>query len=431
LSNAGFRLALLGAAIRIALAPFFMHTWDIATILTATDQFLKGISPYQYVVQQARSLYETTGLPLPYYGFAYLPVVLYIYAPFYALYQLLPGGSTTPLVGGHSNIQTGLTLVYPQLYAALFSVKLPVIIADTATIYLLHSRSPKAAKIYALSPYVMVVTSIWGNFDPLVGHLLLLSYLTFKDNKFVSGLLFGLSTMKFYTMVCLGAFLPRLINQPKQLMRFLTGFAIAHLPTLYYLVTDTENLLHIVAFQGTRPINGVNIYYSMVAVRGLEQVLSLTRIISAIFVIAVILVSVSYARNRVELNEAITGLMLTYVVFAPVTNEQLLAALVPIGLISRNFSHKLTIFPLLYIAFNSTYHYFAIPIFFSSQELRTVWESFNALWGLMVKDYQLQLRYLFGVGLGLSAFWLLSDTKHIPKTVLRLGVSIPFKKYLS
>jgi hypothetical protein len=49
----------------------------------------------------------------------------------------------------------------------------------------------------------------------------------------------------------------------------------------------------------------------------------------------------------------------------------------------------------------------------------------------MVKDYQLQLRYLFGVGLGLSAFWLLSDTKHIPKIVLRLGVSIPFKKYLS
>jgi hypothetical protein len=41
----------------------------------------------------------------------------------------------------------------------------------------------------------------------------------------------------------------------------------------------------------------------------------------------------------------------------------------------------------------------------------------------MVKDYQLQLRYLFGVGLGLSAFWLLSDTKHIPRTVLKLGVT--------
>jgi hypothetical protein len=49
----------------------------------------------------------------------------------------------------------------------------------------------------------------------------------------------------------------------------------------------------------------------------------------------------------------------------------------------------------------------------------------------MVKDYQLQLRYLFGVGLGLSAFWLLSDIKHVPKIVLRRGVSIPFKKYLS
>jgi len=420
LDRAALKVTLLGTAIRLAIAPFFMHTWDITTILTATDQFLRGINPYQYVVQVTNELYEVTGLRLPYYGFAYLPAVLYIFAPFYLFYQLVLGGSVAPIVGGHGDIYTGLKLIYPQLYAALFSIKLPIIMADSATTYILCKRNPKAGVVYALSPYMIVITAVWGNFDPLIGLLLLLSYLTFQNNKMLSGFLLGLSMMKFYTAVCLGAFIPRLIRRPKQLLSFMVGLAVSQVPTVYFLTLDPQSLLHVVVFQGTRPINGVNIYYSLVAVRGLEQVLLLTRAISMIFAVAVLVVSIVYYRRGASLNEAITGLMLTYVVFAPVTNEQLLAALVPIGLLSRNFSHKLTVFPLLYIAFNSTYHYFAIPIFYSNAGLRSIWEGFNELWGTWVKDYQLQLRYLFGLGLGLSSFWLLTS----PYTTLKLRLSL-------
>lgn len=420
MDRAALKVTLLGTAIRLAIAPFFMHTWDITTILTATDQFLRGINPYQYVVQVTNELYEVTGLRLPYYGFAYLPAVLYIFAPFYLFYQLVLGGSVAPIVGGHGDIYTGLKLIYPQLYAALFSIKLPIIMADSATTYILCKRNPKAGVVYALSPYMIVITAVWGNFDPLIGLLLLLSYLTFQNNKMLSGFLLGLSMMKFYTAVCLGAFIPRLIRRPKQLLSFMVGLAVSQVPTVYFLTLDPQSLLHVVVFQGTRPINGVNIYYSLVAVRGLEQVLLLTRAISMIFAVAVLVVSIVYYRRGASLNEAITGLMLTYVVFAPVTNEQLLAALVPIGLLSRNFSHKLTVFPLLYIAFNSTYHYFAIPIFYSNAGLRSIWEGFNELWGTWVKDYQLQLRYLFGLGLGLSSFWLLTS----PYTTLKLRLSL-------
>jgi len=133
-------------------------------------------------------------------------------------------------------------------------------------------------------------------------------------------------------------------------------------------------------------------------------------LISLILVSAVVLVSVMLAKKHVELPEFITALMLTYIIFAPVTNEQLLAALIPIGLISRNFSHKLVIFPLAFIAFNSTYQYFAIPIFFMDAGLRSIWDGFNIAWGQLVVNYQLQLRYLFGAGMGLSAFWLLRST---------------------
>ncbi|MEM2498342.1 MAG: hypothetical protein QXR81_08205, partial [Candidatus Nezhaarchaeales archaeon] len=159
------RLTLIAVAIRLVVAPFFMHTWDVTTIITSSDQFLKGLSPYAYALRQMEALHEATGLRLPYYGFLYLPTVLPFFAPFYSVYLSL--FKDAPLVGGHGDIYTGLRLTYPQLYYGLTLIKLPVILADGAITYLLYSRSVKAAKIYAFSPYSIVITSIWGNFDPL------------------------------------------------------------------------------------------------------------------------------------------------------------------------------------------------------------------------------------------------------------------------
>jgi hypothetical protein len=420
MENKALKLALAAVAIRLAIAPFFMHTWDVTTIIVSSDQFLKGVSPYAYVLQQTESLYENTGLHLPYHGFLYLPTVLIVFAPFYWIYLTLFGSA--PLVGGHGDIYTGLRLVYPQLYYGLLLIKLPVILADGAVIYLLYSRNAGAAKVYAFSPYIIVVTSVWGNFDSLIGLFLLLSYIAFDRSKVLSGFFYGVSMMKLYTIVCMGAFLSRLMKQPRELLKFLAGAAVSQIPTFYYLICEPKTFLGAVVFQAVRPVNGVNLYYSMVAVRGLEETLLLTKLVLLAFAAAIIVVSVYYAKRGVELNEAITGLMLAYVVFAPVTNEQLLAAIVPIGLLSRNFSHKLTVFPLLYIAFNSTYHYFAIPIFFSNTVIREAWEGFNALWGLWVKDYQLQLRYLFGLGLGFSSFWLLTSSLIPQRIAVKLQI---------
>jgi len=404
-----YQLIAAGLSIRLLLAPFFMHTWDVATILTSVDQFLRGLNPYAYVVQVASDLYRVTGVHIPYYGYAYLATPLLIYAPFYLLYELL-FGSGEPLVGGHGDIYTGLHLIYPNLFAALLIIKLPVILADGLVIYLLAKRSYGAAKLYAFSPYAIFITSIWGNFDPLIGLLLLASCLSFERHKLLSGFLYGLSTMKFYTLTVAGAFLLRLYRQPRQLASFLMGALITLLPSLYFLYRDPSSFLYVLFFQGTRPVNGVNIFYSLIDVRGLPALLTLTRAISLVFAASAVIVTYALWRRQTGLLESVTALMLTYVVFAPVTNEQLLAAVLPIGLLCRNFSHKLTLFPMLYAAFNSTLHYYAIPIFYSSQQLRALWEAWNAFWGAQVQYYQLQLRYLFGVGLGLSSLFMLRST---------------------
>lgn len=426
--NKLIKLLILGIGIRAALAPFFMHTWDITTILISSDQFLEGLNPYRYVMDQANQLLETSGLPISYYGFAYLPTTLLLFSPFYALYSLL-SMSRIPLVGGHGDIYTSLHMVYPDIFFALVAIKLPIIIADAVIIYLLFKANVKAAWIYALSPYEIVITSLWGNFDPIIGLMLLASYLAFNKNKLLSGLLYGLSLMKMYTIVCLPAFIIHLYKKPKQLMSFFIGLSITQLPCLFYLFKDTQSFLYVMLFQASRPTNGVNIYYSVIEVGSLEHVLLITKAISIIFIIALAITTIKLARVNIELKEFITALMLTYIIFAPVMNEQFLAALLPIGMLSKNFTHKLTLFPLLYIAFNSTYHYFAIPIFFANQELRAIWDGVNLLWGKMIADYRFQLRYLFGVGMGLSAFWLLRTT--FVKAKVRITLNLDFHNILS
>jgi hypothetical protein len=402
-------LVALGVALRLALAPFFMHTWDMATILTSVDQFLRGLNPYDYVMKVADELYRTTGIPIPYYGYAYLATPLFIYAPFYLLYQLLAGPGE-PLIGGHGDIYTGLHLAYPQLFLALLLIKLPVIAGDGLIIGLLARRSYSAAKAYAFSPYAVFITSIWGNFDPLVGLLLLASCLAFERHRTLSGFLYGLSAMKFYTLAAAGAFIMRLYREPRQLAAFSLGFSASMMPSLYFLLLNPSSFLYVLLFQGTRPVQGVNIFSSLVDVRGLSPLLQLTRLISLIFLGALLLVTYLLAKRGVGLFESVTALMLTYVIFAPVTNEQLLASLLPLGLLCRNFRNGLTLFPLLYAGFNSSYQYFAIPLFFSSTSLRAAWDAVNLWWGGWIGLPAPQLRYLFGVGLGLSCLSLLKGT---------------------
>jgi len=115
-------------------------------------------------------------------------------------------------------------------------------------------------------------------------------------------------------------------------------------------------------------------------------------------------------------------MMLVYLIFAPVTNEQLLAAVVPLGLLSRNFSHKVAVFPLAYIAFNSAYFYFATPILFASASLRSVYYGLTTWWGTAVGAYVIQARYASGAAMGVACLLLARSTFEGP---LRLKLTFP------
>jgi hypothetical protein len=169
-------------------------------------------------------------------------------------------------------------------------------------------------------------------------------------------------------------------------------------------------------------VSGMNIWYPLTALNSFFAEAAASRFIVAVLVAAIAIATAMIWRSRLELKESVLLLLLVYVVFAPVTNEQLLAALLPLGLLARNFSHKLTLLPLVYIAFNATYIYFASPIFFQSPSLQSLWQGALTWWGGTAGAYAPQIRYLVGAVTGLAGFVLARSTFE-GRTSVRLTVS--------
>ncbi len=70
------RIVLLAAAIRLAIAPFFMHAGDVGTIYESSIMVLKGANLYDFVYAKTIQMQSTTGLPVFFEGYAYHPLLI-------------------------------------------------------------------------------------------------------------------------------------------------------------------------------------------------------------------------------------------------------------------------------------------------------------------------------------------------------------------
>jgi len=393
------KYVLIGLGIRLILAPFFMHAWDIGTILEASRQFLNGEDVYKYVAERTSMLRQSTGLPFYYHGFAYLPQTLLIFAPFYRLYTLMfPFENILDLRAVEP------VILYPQIYVFLLLIKIPIILADVAVIYLLSKREPKIGLFYALNPYVLFITAMWGNFDPLVGLFLLASYLCFSERGILSGFLYGLSLIKIYTIVLLPLFIARSLSSWREFTKFILGLSVASLPVISYLFVAPNSFLDAMLFQGARPVNGMNMYYVVSSVQGMFFQTAVTKVATLIFAVALLSLTYVVLRGRKPMLNSVVMIMLTWMLFAPVTNEQYLASLMPLTLLSQRFDRKLWIFPLLFTAFHATYIYFAIPIFWTDAALRNLYMVVHGAWVETVGTYSGYIRYFISLSFAFLAF---------------------------
>lgn len=132
--------------------------WDV--LQESLRLFVSGVNVYRYVYEESLRLQEATGLPTFYEGYAYVPHLLFVLLPFYAAY-LAAGGDPAP-IGGVGVCGAAPSLRLPDVYLFLLLIKAPLVAADAAVVWTLHGLSRRAAWAYAVSPYGIFITAVWG-----------------------------------------------------------------------------------------------------------------------------------------------------------------------------------------------------------------------------------------------------------------------------
>ena len=128
------KIVLAALIVRVAIAPFFMHAGDLGTIYESSAIALNGGNLYNFVYQQTVQMQYATGLPVFFEGYAYHPLLIYFFVPFYWVYTLIAGPGPS-IIGGH--FPSLPVLVYPWALVAIFMLKIPIILADVAVVYIL------------------------------------------------------------------------------------------------------------------------------------------------------------------------------------------------------------------------------------------------------------------------------------------------------
>ncbi len=395
------KILILAFLIRIVLAPFFVHSWDMTTIQDSMEIFLNGDNPYTEYATITRNIQTSTGTQIFFEGYAYLPHLLYIYAPVYKAYLLL-GGDPTPINNAHLPTAPTNVAFSPDVFLFLTIMKLPLIFADLLVVYFLYQMKPKLATIYAFSPYIILISAIWGMFDALLAVSLLLSVLLFYQNKFLSGIFFSLSLIKPIALLSLPIFIIMFLRERKykQLLYFSIGVVLIQIPTIAYLLIDTDSFINTTTlFHLKRTPAGLtplNIFLNIPDLRFSIEAVSYLTIISIIAYVGMLFFVV---KKKISLEYGIIITILYYFLFGKVISEQLFVLIYPLlllklGDVVRKFDKYIIAFAFI----NPTIVYLAFPLlslFSISPDFVSAWYNFL---GIESVDFTRHvLIYLMGV----------------------------------
>jgi hypothetical protein len=411
------KITLAALAVRLAIAPFFMHSGDMESIYESSRIALSGGNLYDFVYQQTLQMQHASGLPIFFEGYAYHPLLIYFFIPFYWLFTLIAG--TSPVfIGGH--YPSLPVLIYPWAPLAIMMLKIPIILADVAIVYVLAGSDIKKAKNYAFCPYIIFISVVWGMFDAIVAVFLLLSYLMFtKKSHFLSGLSFGLSLMKLYTVVLLPLFVIRLFGRWRELGEFLLGLLITLVPVAYYLAVSPVAFWNVlVIFQGTRVMGGVNLYNFIWIVPDVHFDLQVSVIPSILLLFGMAYVLLKYGR-KLPLLEAMLAIMLLSFLFGKVLNEQFLVSIFPLILLCKECDRRLWVAPFAFIFLRSPFYFFAIPILWASPYFYDFYFQADMVWkSLQTAGYLLMPMYAVGIAFSLLLLHDLLQVLKAPRSKL-------------
>ncbi len=207
---------LSGLIVRLLVAPFTGHGWDMYVWLKSGELFLySGTNIYE--------ISDVAGFPWGFY--AYPPLWLY----WLAAAQLLT---------------TSFSL---SINEHIILIKLPIIISDILSGYLLYllllrlrideKLSIRISILFLFNPLIIFVSSVWGMFDSIATLFVLLSLLLLmKNHDYTSILLLGIgAAIKIYPALLLPCLLIYIYDKKRKLIKSLImGCLIFSLPLIIF-----------------------------------------------------------------------------------------------------------------------------------------------------------------------------------------------------
>ncbi|MCD6528845.1 hypothetical protein J7L06_00935 [Candidatus Bathyarchaeota archaeon] len=182
---------LVGISIRLLLAPFLGHPYDLRIFMAVGWAVANGITPYgRYTLQRIFVSMHHEHLFGSFYGIGYPPPWGLILGSMYLLSH---------------------TLFQNSLYMYVSTLKLPIIAGDVATSLLLVKilrselnvkEAVKAFNFYQFCPFILIVGAVWGMFDVLVFAFSILSaYLLFSRGELSAASLAVAASLKPYAII--------------------------------------------------------------------------------------------------------------------------------------------------------------------------------------------------------------------------------------
>jgi hypothetical protein len=320
--------------LRLVLVPF-NHPWDGQTWYNLLVDLSQNHSPYDTFRQL--SLFARSAKINPYYEyFAYPPGLIYLYYPIARLYALFDPNLT------YHFSSPGTLPAFPVPLAASLFFKLPVILGDLATGWLLKRMAGlKVAALYLYNPYVIFM-SAWM-FDSLMVLCLLLGLYWLEKGKLERvAIVLALGTLiKFVPVFIIPAFLVFLLTRnyrAAQILRFSLIYTLAVvLPCLPFY----DGLLFVLGFQAQRVGGGLSwqaIWYFLGSWfpgnYWADYIFSFSGAVGALLLIAGTLLTCAlvYRFRPAALGMFIAALA-GYLAFTKVVNEVYVLPLVPLVLL--------------------------------------------------------------------------------------------------
>jgi hypothetical protein len=394
------KLVIVTIILRILFAPFFVHIWDVNTLQVSLYEFVHGKNPYEKLYANSMTLQNITKLPIFYEGYAYLPHIILIFAPFYLLYLLL-GCDPQPIKNVYDPTHPLKVFFSHDIYLFLFILKLPLIVIDVLIVLKLYERSKYAALIYAVSPYTIFITSIWGMFDNIVAYFLLVALICLENEKWLrAGIAYSVALSKFYAIYAAPIIINYIFRRSglKACLRFLTGVILMQIPTLVFFVWNPKAFLYVITFHGTRFGGGVTPLNVLWIIEDVKFNVAISRAVTLLSIALWVGITIHLALVNMPLEKGVLLTIMVPLFLGKIVNEQYLLSVYPLLLLlTPNRAEELGRYLIIFVLLNASPGYFMLPLLSVIRIARFISFSYLLLTDPIILSIRKLVLYIMGV----------------------------------